>query len=95
MASIVLTLAEWRAVADELSGVHAGIAPAGLRERIQVLLTEAPPGWPDQSYALDLDEVSSKVVWSVHAAMTACDPHEGRRIAAVAEAVRIIRDHQR
>ena len=95
MASIALTLAEWRSVAHELSRDHGGAAPAGLRERIQVLLTEAPPGWPEQPYALDLDDASIEAVWSAHATITKCDPNDGQRADAVFEAMRIIRDHQR
>lgn len=95
MASIALTLAEWQLVAHELSAAHGGAAPAGLRERIQGLLQEAPPGWPEQPYTLELDEASIEAIRRVHAAITHSNPNDGRHIDAVAEAGRIIRDHQR
>lgn len=94
MPRIVLTLAEWRAIAHEFAGTHARAAPAGLRERLDALLKQAPQGWPEQSYTLDLDEASMEAVWRVHGTLTAHDPHAAQRSASVAEAMQIIRDHQ-
>ena len=94
MARIELSLVEWQAVAHELTASHTGVAPAGLSERIHALLAQAPPGWSDQAYAMDLDEASIEAVRSVHAALTQRDPHARQRSAAVTEAMRIIHDHQ-
>jgi hypothetical protein len=94
MTRIVLAMAEWQAIAHELAATHTAIAPPGLLERVQALLAQAPPGWPDQSFALELDEGCAAAVQTVHASLTNRDPAAGQRVASVAEAVRIIHDHQ-
>jgi hypothetical protein len=94
MARIELTLAEWQSVAHELAAAHTSDAPAGLGERIQALLTQAPRGWSEQVYALELDETSIAAVRSLNAALTQRDPYARQRGSAVAEAMRIIHDHQ-
>jgi hypothetical protein len=95
MPRIVLSLDEWRAVARELAAAHTVVAPPGLSERIQALLTQAHDGWVDQTIALELDEGSAEIVRSVHRAVTGTDPNVGQRSASVAEADMIVRDHQR
>jgi hypothetical protein len=94
MAHIVLTLAEWRAVAHELRGAHRAAAPAGLNERLQALFQEAPRDWLDQPYAIDLDATSIEAVWAMHARVSHCrlvtnDEHMG-----VLTAMEIIYRHQ-
>jgi hypothetical protein len=58
MPRIELSLAAWQDVARELSGTHTAAAPPGVVERIRALLSQAPPGWPERTFALEL-EVSS------------------------------------
>jgi hypothetical protein len=94
MPRIVLSLAEWQAVALELAGTHTAVAPPGLCERIQALLAQAPQGWPEQPFALELDESSAEAVRAVQAALTGDDQSGGQRAASLAEAMRIIHDHQ-
>jgi hypothetical protein len=94
MPRIVLTLAEWRSVAYELAGVHNAIAPAGLHERIQALVAQAPQGWSDEPFALELDESGMEAVGIAHAALTQGDPHAQQRTASLSAAVQIIHDHQ-
>jgi hypothetical protein len=94
MAHIVLTLAEWRAVAHELCGAHHAAAPAGLNERLQAFIRETPRGWQDQPYALDLDETSIEAVWATHAMMTTCRPATNDQHASVLAAMQIIYLHQ-
>jgi hypothetical protein len=94
MARIILSLAAWQAIARELAGSHHGTAPPGLRERIQALVDHAPREWPDQPFGLDLDEGSAQVVRQTHASLVQRDPAAAGRVAAVAEAVQIIHDHQ-
>lgn len=95
MPRIVLTLAEWREVAHELAGKHSEAAPPGLAERVRAMLAQAPQAWPDQAFALELDEGSAEAVRAVHAALSGEDRHAGQDAASVAEAMRIIHDHQR
>ena len=95
MPRIVLSLAEWTSIAGELTGGHHVISPPGLQQRIQALLHQAPRGWPDQPFALELDESScDAVVAAQDALLVRRDPHVRQRIASVAEAVAIIHDHQ-
>jgi len=94
VARMVMSLAEWQAVAYELAGLHNAVAPPGLLERINDLLEQAPRGWPDQTFALELDASGVEAVRGVHAALIQRDPNAGQRFASVAEAVRIIHDHQ-
>jgi hypothetical protein len=94
MARVVMSLAEWQAVSRELAGIHNATAPAGLLERIEALLVQAPQGWPDQPFALELDDSSVEAVQWAHASLLKHDPGAGQRIASVAEAVQIIHDHQ-
>lgn len=94
MAHIVLTLAEWRAVAHELRGAHHAAAPAGLNERLQSLFQEVPRDWVDQPYAVNLDAASLAAVWAVRARLKNCrlvtsDEHTG-----VQAAMDIISRHQ-
>ena len=93
MPRLVHSRAEWLAIARELDGSHAA-TPPGLTERVQALLREAPGGWPDQLYALELDEGSAEAVHAIHAALAGRDPNAGQRAATVAEAEAVIRDHQ-
>jgi hypothetical protein len=94
MPRIVLSLAEWHAVARELAAGHTAVAPPGVLERIRALLEQAPQGWPEQPFALELDESSAEAIHAAHASLTSTDPHGGQRDASVAEAMRIIYDHQ-
>lgn len=94
MARVVMSLAEWQAVLRELAGVHNAVAPPGLLERIEALLAQAPQGWPDQPFALELDDSSIEAVQGAHASLMKHDPAARQRIASVAEAVQIIHDHQ-
>lgn len=94
MPRMVLTGAEWRAIAHELVGTHTATAPAGLAERIQALLVQAPPGWPQQAFALELDAGSAEAVRTIYAALTGEDGQAGYRAAAVAAAMQIIQDYQ-
>ncbi len=94
MPRIVLPLAEWQAVAHELAGTHTATAPPGLVERVRALLAQAPQEWPDQTFALELDESCAEAVRAVHAALTGEDRHTGQRAASVAEAIQIIHNHQ-
>ncbi len=94
MPRIVLSLAEWQAIAHELSGIHTATAPPGLVERVGALLAQAPQEWPEQTFALELDESSADAVRTVHAALTGEDRLTGQRAASVAEAMKIIRGHQ-
>jgi hypothetical protein len=61
---MVLTGAEWRAIAREFVGTHTATAPAGLAERIQALLAQAPRELPDQAFALKLNAGSAEAVWT-------------------------------
>jgi hypothetical protein len=94
MPRVVLPLAAWKAVARELAGSHTADAPPGLAERVHAVLIQAPQGWPDQEIALELDEGSAEAVRAIHAALTGADRHSEPRSSAVAEADRIIREHQ-
>lgn len=94
MPRIELPLTTWRAVVRELSGAHAAAAPPGVVERIRALLGQAPQGWPEQMFALELDEGSAEAVRAAHAALTNDDRDAGQRAASVSEAIQIIHDHQ-
>lgn len=94
MPRIVHTLAEWQDIAHELAASHTGDAPPGLLERINELISQAPQAWPDQPFALEIDESCADSVGEVFAALTRRDPAAGQRHASVAEAVQIIHDHQ-
>ena len=95
MPRIVLALAEWQAIAHELAADHTQSPPPGLAERVADLLAQAPEGWPDQPYALELDEGSAAAIHALRAAITGRDPDAWQRAASVAEAVEIVRGHQR
>ena len=94
MARIVFTLAEWRSVARELRSPHHSVAPPGLHERIHALVQQAPQVWPDQPFALELDESSIEAVWAVHAALFRRSPHARERESGISQASRIIQRHQ-
>ena len=94
MPRIVHTLAEWRAISHELAATHTESAPPGLRERIQELIARAPHGWPEQPFALELDDSSAQALRVVVASLKDVDPNVGQRDASIAEAMQIIRDHQ-
>jgi hypothetical protein len=49
MAHIVLTLAEWRAVAHELQASHHVMAPAGLNERLRSSRRPRVTGWTSRT----------------------------------------------
>jgi len=95
MPRIVLALAEWQAIARELAAGHTETGPFGLAERVHDLLAQAPEGWPEQMYALELDEAAAAAVHDLRAAISGRDPDAWQRAASVAEAVEIVRDHQR
>jgi hypothetical protein len=95
MQRITMTLAEWQAVARELAGDHTATVPPGLQERVRALVEHAPQGWPDQQFALELDASCAELVRATRDRMTHRDPDAGQRAASIAEAVRIIHDHQR
>jgi hypothetical protein len=94
MPRIVLSLQEWQTIAHELAAAHNSTAPPGLLERVQALLTQAHDGWPEQEFALELDEGSAEVVKTTHGSIMQSDPAQSQRAASVAEAVAIVRDHQ-
>jgi hypothetical protein len=94
MPRLVLSRAEWQAVAHELAGTHRALAPPGLMERIQALLAQAPQAWPDQPFALQLDGGCAEAVRAVHTTPTGEDRTTGQQMAAVAEAIQVIHDHQ-
>lgn len=94
MAHIVLTLAEWRAVAHELRGAHYTAAPSGLNERLHALFQEAPRDWLDQPYAVDLDAASIEAVWAVHARVKSCRLVTHDEHTSVLAAMEIIHTHQ-
>ena len=94
MPRVVLSLAEWQAVEHELAGTHRAVAPPGLIERVQALLAQAPQGWPEQPFALELDAGCAEAVRAVHATLTGEAGPTGQQMASVAEAIQIIHDHQ-
>jgi hypothetical protein len=94
MPRIVLSLAEWKAIAHELDRTHTASTPAELSERIQALLAQAPPDWPVQDLPLELDASSAEAVQAIYARLSSEDPGADQRAAAVAEAMQIIHDHQ-
>ena len=94
MPRIVLSRAAWEAVAHELAGMHTATAPPGLVERVRSLLAQAPPAWPEQACALELDAGSAEAVRAVHAGLSGEDRRTGQRAASVTEAIQIIHDHQ-
>ena len=95
MPRLVHSRADWLAIARELDAAHHAAAPPGLTERVQALLREAPGEWPDQLYALELDEGSAEAVRAAHATLAGRDPNAEQRAASVAEAEAIVRKHQR
>ena len=94
MPRIVHSLAEWQDIARELAAAHTITAPPGLSERVQAMLIQAYNGWPEQLIALELDESGAEAVDAIHRSLTGDDPGAGQRSASVAEADKIIRDHQ-
>lgn len=95
MARLCHTLAEWNAIAQELGAPRADPLPSGLAERIRALVAHAPEGWPEQMYALELDDAGLTAVANAQAALTGKDPGAWHRASSVAEADAIVRDHQR
>ncbi len=95
MARVCYSLAEWIAIAQELGAPRPDPVPAGLVERIRALVDHAPDGWPEQMYALELDDAGAMTVAEVQAALTGKDPGVWQRTSSVAEADAIVRDHQR
>lgn len=95
MARIVMTLAEWKAIAHELQGAHHDVAPAGLHERLQALFVQTPQSWHDQPYAIELDESSVEAVWAIHAIVKGGGPLDGDQSDGVEAAMLIIQNHQR
>jgi len=94
MPRLQLTRAEWRAVAYELGGTHTAPVPPGLVERIHALLAQAPHGWPEQAFVLELDASGAEAVRGVYARLTGDDRGAGQRAASVAEAIQLLRDNQ-
>ncbi|CAA9547769.1 MAG: hypothetical protein AVDCRST_MAG59-1430 [uncultured Thermomicrobiales bacterium] len=95
MPRLTHTLAEWIAIAQELTAPRPAAVPAGLAERIRALVEQAPEGWPEQMYALELDDASAAAVAGIQSTLTGSDPDVWQRTASVAEADAIVRDHQR
>jgi hypothetical protein len=95
MPRLCHTLAEWIAIGQELGASGPTPPPAGVVERVRALVAQAPSGWPEQIYALELDDAGAAAVADVHAALTGSDPGVWQRTASVAEAAAIVRDHQR
>lgn len=95
MPRLTHTLAEWIAIAQELAAPRRDAVPSGLAERIRALVEQAPEGWPEQMYALELDDAGAEAVAGVQSALTGSDPDVWQRTASVAEADAIVRDHQR
>jgi hypothetical protein len=95
MPRLTLPLAEWIAVARELGAPGRVVGPPGLAERIRALVAHAPDGWPEQQYALELDDACAAAVAAVHADLTGRDPGAWQRAASVAEADAIVSQHQR
>jgi len=94
MPRIVLSVAEWQAIARELDRTDTASTPAELGERIQALLAAAPPDWPVQDLPLELDVSSAEAVQAIYARLSGEDPGAGQRAASVAEAMQIVHDHQ-
>jgi hypothetical protein len=94
MPRITLTMAEWQEVMRELTGAHTAPPPPGVVERIQALLAQAPSGWPDQVFELELDDSSAEAVRAVGPSSTGDDPGSRQRAASISEAMQIIWDHQ-
>jgi hypothetical protein len=94
MARICHTLAEWIAIAQELGAPRPNPLPSGLAQRIRALVDHAPHGWPEQMYALELDDAGLMAVADAQAALTGKDPGIWQRASSVAEAAAIVRDHQ-
>lgn len=95
MPRLTHSLAEWIAIGREVASPERGAVPPGLAERIRALVEQAPDGWPEQHYALELDDACAEAVARIHAALTGRDPSVWQRAASVAEADAIVRDHQR
>ncbi|MBA3416077.1 MAG: hypothetical protein H0U10_12715 [Chloroflexia bacterium] len=95
MPRLTHTLAEWIAIAQELTAPRPDAVPSGLAERIRALVAQAPEGWPEQVYALELDDAGAAAVAGVQSSLTGSDPDIWQRTASVAEADAIVRDHQR
>lgn len=95
MPRLTHSLAEWIAVAHELGSPGREDVAPGLAERIRALVGHAPDGWPEQAYALELDDACAAEVAAVHAALSGRDPDIWQRTASVAEADAIVRNHQR
>lgn len=94
MPRLTYRRADWLAIAEELAAGQTSV-PAGLLERVHAMLRQIPDAWPDQSATLELDANGADAVRAAHAALTARDPAAAQQAAAVAQAVAIIRDHQR
>jgi len=60
MPRITLSVEEWRAVLHHLDGGQTTPPPPGVVERIRALLSHAASGWPEQLFALELDDSSLK-----------------------------------
>lgn len=94
MAIISHSLTQWLAIAHELSAHHQPTAPFGLSERVAELIAEAPPGWPEQQYALELDKASTETIRAIQSSLDGKGRMSGQQSASVAEAMAIIRVHQ-
>jgi hypothetical protein len=94
MPRLELSRREWEAVAYELIGTSLTDVPAGLPERIDALLADAPLDWLEQRFVLELDDPSAAVVRMVHATLTGLDPSTGQRAASLTEAEQILHDYQ-
>jgi hypothetical protein len=98
MALVTLARREWVVIMDELDGVYGDEAPPGLRERIAALLADTPSAWPDQACQLELADLAA--VELVHSIVRQgqeqpVDPQFlWQEQASVAEAEKIIRNHQ-
>ncbi len=88
------TLAQWLAIAHELTAHHQPTTPAGLSERVADLIAGAPPGWPEQRYELDLDKASTETIRAIQASLDGGGLVTGQQAASVTEAMAIIQRHQ-
>ena len=90
----ILPPAARQAVAHELKANQTATTPPGLMNRVREMSAPASQGWPDQVFALELDERSPEAVHAVHAPLSGENRRAGQEGASVAEAMRIVHNHQ-
>lgn len=97
MDDVILSRAEWLAVARELAATSGGERMSGLRHRIERLLADTPAGWADEPCTLHLDPPAAAVVRAIvrRGRGRPVDPaRDHEREAGLAEAAEVIREHQ-